>query len=196
MPKWTDEDIIVLVYFRSRGVLGRVVRDIVPLKGGAVRDGSKNITDKLKALHRKEQKAGRQAMYDKATKTWDLRVTDQWLVDLIVSRAKLLARVRHDDEAKAPLYYSELIALTEFKPAEQRMVQDVSPERTHNPCSPCVENLPQVQTLEPIMARLDWNVELPAVPHTETETNQIPADGPSESQSQSMPMEESNDDST
>lgn len=87
-------------------------------------------------------------MYDKASKTWDLRATDQWLVDLIVRRAKEKARVRDKDESKAPLYYSELKALTEFEEDEQRMVRDI-------------------QTLAPIMAQLAWTVELPATSNTE-----------------------------
>lgn len=106
-------------------------------------------------------------MYDKASKTWDLRATDQWLVDLIVRRAKEKARVRDKDESKAPLYYSELKALTEFEEDEQRMVRDVSLESIQWNCSPCVDILLQIQTLAPIMAQLAWTVELPATSNTE-----------------------------
>ena len=172
MPEWTDEELIVLVYFRSRGVLARVIKDILPRKGGALRENSGRYGNKIASLVAKEQKAGRPAMYDKASKTWDLRATDQWLVDLIVGRAREIARARDKDESKAPLYYSELKALTELKEDEQRMIGDVSLESIQWNCSPCVDTLLQIQTLAPIMARLAWTVELPATPSTEIEQNE------------------------
>lgn len=110
-------------------------------------------------------------MYHKPTKTWDLQVTDQWLVDQIVLCAKSMAKERLEDETKAPLYYDELKALTYFGPQEKAIVGDVGFERIQRICLPCVDNLPQIQGLDPIMAMLAWIVEPPASPATETETN-------------------------
>ncbi|KAL9123978.1 MAG: hypothetical protein Q9175_008274 [Cornicularia normoerica] len=154
MPQqWTTEETIVLVYFRSREVLPRVVNSLVHLKGGTLRTKPMLLVQKLGRLLAEEQDAGRPAMYNKTTKTWDLQVTDQWLVSTIICRAEIMARTELGDKKRAPLYYEKLKALTDFGPREKAVVGDI-------------------QSLDPIMAKLAWNVELPVSPAIETEADQ------------------------
>lgn len=173
MPQqWTTEETIVLVYFRSREVLPRVVNSLIHLKGGTLRTKPMLLVQKLGRLLAEEQDAGRPAMYNKTTKTWDLQVTDQWLVSTIICRAEIMARTELGDKKRAPLYYEKLKALTDFGPREKAVVGDVGLERIQTTCSPCVDNSPQIQSLDPIMAKLAWNVELPVSPAIETEADQ------------------------
>lgn len=164
MPeRWTIEDLIVLVYFRSRGVLTRTIKDLIHQKGGTLRN-RKHLTSKLGRLHREERNAGRPATYDETTKTWDLQVTDQWLVDHIVRCAEAKAIMIHGENNEAPSYYDGLKALTYFSPIEKHTVEAVSIGRSRVMCSPYVDNSPQIQRLDPIRANLAWTVELPTSP--------------------------------
>ncbi|CAF9928976.1 MAG: hypothetical protein ALECFALPRED_004185 [Alectoria fallacina] len=193
MPElWTTEETIVLVYFKSRGVLARAIKHLIPLKGGTLREDPQLLAQRLQRVHAKERKAGHPAMYHKPTKTWDLRVTDQWLVDHIVLCAKSMAKEKLEDETKAPLYYDELKALTYFGPQEKVIVGDVGFERIRRNYLPCADNLPQIQGLGPIMAVLAWIVEPPASPATEAETSQGSPTSPSNNDSHSMPQNDSN----
>lgn len=137
MPNyWTTEDAIVLVYFGSRGVLLRLVVALINLKGGSPRN-ARGLADKLGSLVAEEQEAGHPAFYNKAAKTWDLQVTDNWLVRQIVSSAKAKAKKKFRDEQKAPLFYGELKALMDFGPRERTIVGDVSLERLQTIRSSC-----------------------------------------------------------
>lgn len=192
---WTPEDTIVLVYFSSRGVLTRVVVKLIALKGGSLRNTPQSLSARVRRLCAEEQVAGRPAMYNEKTKTWDPQVADQWLVGQIVLCAKAKARLKLADEEQAPLYYDELKALTSFGPKEKVLVGDVSLERIQIICSPCIDGSPQIQNLDPIMEKLAWTVELPTSPITETETNQGSSTSSSNNESHSTPTNEPKEES-
>lgn len=171
--RWTTEDIIVLVYFRSRGVLTRSIVSLTNLKGGTPRN-AKCLNQKLISLLANEPNAGHPALYNKTTETWDLEATDKWLVRRIVLSAKAKAREMFRDEGKAPLYYDNLKALMDFGSRERRIVGDI-------------------QDVNPVLAKLAWTVEFPASPATQTETIQSTATGSTNNESHSTPMTKLNE---
>ena len=109
---------MVLVYLSSRGVLARLIDGIIDLRGNTRREKSRSHTAMLQRLHEKEEETGHPAMYHKTTMNWDLQVTDQWLVNQIVSCGKAKAVAILNDERRAPLHYDELEALTLFGAGE------------------------------------------------------------------------------
>lgn len=195
--QWDTTDLIILVYFRSRGVLERKIDDLVGLKGGTRHGASKNYASRLKRLLADEEKAGRPAMCDKSRRNWDLQVTDQWLVNQIVMVAKARATVFLRDEKQASCYYNVIKdELTSFGPNERAVLSDVSIERIQMICSPCADSSPQEQNPDLITAKLAWNVGFPAPSATATETNQGPSTSSSSIGTNGKPTNESNGESS
>ncbi len=196
-PKWNTTDLIILVYFRSRGVLERKIDDLVGVKGGTRHGASKNYAAQLRRLFADEEKAGRPAMCDKSRRVWDLQVTDQWLVNQIVMIAKDKAKVVLGDEKQASRYYNVIKdELTSFGPNEIAALSGVSIERIQMICSLCADSSPQTQKADPIIAKLAWNVGFPAPPATATETNQGPSTSSSSIETHGKPTNESNGESS
>ena len=129
-PQWATTGLIIVVYFRSRGVPERLMDDLVDVKGGTRHAASKNYAHQLRRLFADEEKAGRPAMCDKRRISWNLQVTDQWLVNQIVMLAKAKAKVVLKDETQAHRYYDEFREeLTSFGPREKGVLHGVSIER-------------------------------------------------------------------
>lgn len=119
---YSTQDVIVLVYFRSRGVQYRAIADLILQKGSKKLRDEGNLQAKVTNVAKKQRKEGGLAMYDDKTYTWNLEVTDQWLVDRIVSCAKERAIADGKNEMEAHLYYDKVKALTDVGQKEEKII--------------------------------------------------------------------------
>lgn len=131
-PPWTDEELIILIYFSSWGVDPRGIRDLLWEKCGLERE-EQPITVKPKDLaHRLSKQRGSRLYKIKwgpfGRKKWDLAVTDELLVEYIEGYAGRLAIGIDKDEGKAPRHYEKVIVkYTKIEPKEAAKVRIVSP---------------------------------------------------------------------
>ena len=122
MARFRTQDIIVLVYFRSRGVQYRAIVDLILQTGSEVTRKEEGLIVKVSKITRKQWEEDGLAMCDTTYYTWNLQVTDQWPVDRITSCAKELAIADGRNETEAPLYYDRLKALTDVGPKKEEAV--------------------------------------------------------------------------
>ena len=115
---YSTQDVIILVYFRSRGVQYRTIRDFILAKGSKISRKEENLVAKMRNLTRQQREEGDVAMFDDRTYEWNLKVTDQWLLD----RTKEWAIADGKTLTEAPLYYDKLKALTHVGKEEEKVI--------------------------------------------------------------------------